>query len=134
MPWPGPQPRSHALVNTPSQRAYTGKGEEALSILDTKEVQKLAGAETARSVALLRLGRVKPAIASARREISEEGSTSPEPTIRRFIVRDAELALGVALRADRRAAEAKPHLEVAASLGSRDARELLTSKPQVHED
>lgn len=111
-----------------------GKGDEALSILDTKDVEKLPGADTARSATLLRLGKVKPAIAAARREINEEGSISPEPTIRKFIVRDAELAIGIALRADRRAVEAKSHLEIAASLGSQAARELLTSAREGREN
>lgn len=109
--------------------ASSGKGEEALSILDMKEVQKLPGAYTARSTTLLSLGNVKQAIASARREVDSAGTESPEPTVRKFIVRDAELALGVALHAARRTVEAKPHLEIAAALGSQAARELLASQP-----
>jgi hypothetical protein len=105
----------------------SGKTEEALSILDTKAVQSLPGSDTARSQALLRSGKVKPAIASARREINELGSVSSEPTVRKFVVRDAELALGAALRADRRTVEARSHLEAAAALGSKAARELLAS-------
>ena len=67
-----------------------GKGEGALPILDTKGVQKLPGANTLRSHALLSLGKVKPAIAAARGEIDEPGAVV-------FAATGVELARGLSM-------------------------------------
>jgi hypothetical protein len=108
----------------------SGKAEQAVSTLGASAVRAVPGASTTRSAALLSLGRARMAATFARRELREEGYVSPEPFIAQFVQRDAEEALGRALRADHQTVEARSHLETAGALGSRTARQLLDSDAQ----
>ena len=99
-----------------------GKGHAALSILENARVRSAHGVHLTRSRALLSIGHARRAAASAQKELASPNLDSVEPFLEWYLRRDAEEALGLALRADHQEDAAHAHLLSAARMGSKTAQ------------
>jgi hypothetical protein len=119
---PGYIPAQTALA---AALAAKGDRSAALATLAAAGSGQSAAALSLRARIKLAAGDAGGALADALAAGNAAQKKQPEPTPGRDIVRDAEELLGLSSRALGKSAEAKKHLERAASLGSAAAREAL---------